>query len=119
MSPDLELTLIVFIVVLIIVAILVGIFLVLWLVNLNKLTVSLTQNSELFRMELKPILDELQVSMQKINSVMSSAGRNVGHFNKIVMTFVGVLSLLLNAFRNKSGGLLKGIVQGFSCFLKK
>ena len=119
MSPDLELTLIVFIVVLIIIAILVGIFLVMWLVNLNKLTVSLTQNSELFRMELKPILDELQISMQKLNSVLSSAGRNVGRVNKIIMTIVGVLGLLINTFRSKSGGLLKGIVQGFSCFVKK
>ena len=119
MSPDLELTLIALLVVLIIVIFLVGFFLVMWLVNLNKLTVSLTQNSELFRMELKPILDEVQVSLQKINVALSAAGRNVGQVHKIVMSLMGILSLLISSFRAKSGGFLKGIIQGFSCFLKK
>ncbi len=119
MSPDLELTLIVLLVVLIIVVFLVGFFLVMWLINLNKLTISLTQNSELFRMELKPILEEVQVSLQKVNVALSTAGRKVGQVHKIFMSLIGIVSLLISTFRAKSGGFLKGIIQGFSCFLKK
>ena len=119
MSPDLELTIIVLLVVSIIVIFLVGFFLVLWLINLNKLTVSLTQNSELIRMELKPIMDELQISLQKINGALSTAGKNVGRVHKLIMTLMGVFSLLLSGFKAKSGGFLRGIIQGFSCFLKK
>jgi len=119
MSPDLELTLIVFLMVLIFVIFVVGCLLVLWLINLNKLTISLTQNSELFRMEFKPILEEVQVAIQKINMVLSTAGKNVGQVNKIVMSLIGVLGLLVSNFKNKSGGFLKGIIQGFNCFLKK
>ena len=119
MSPDLELTLMVFLFVAIVTMVSVGIFLVMWLINLNKLTTSLTQTSEIFRLELKPILGELQGSLQKINGMLLATGNNVGKINKIIMSVLGILSLFLGNFKNLSGGFFKGIFQGFKAFSKK
>lgn len=119
MSPDLEMTLMIFLVVAIFVTLIVGVFLVLWLINLNKLTISLTQNSELFRMELKPIFEEVQSSIKKISSMLSTADNNVGRINKVIVSVLGVLGLFLSNFKNISGGFMKGIFQGFKVFAKK
>lgn len=119
MSPDLEMTLLIFLIVAIVVTLLVGVFLVLWLINLNKLTTSLTENSEIFRMELKPIFEEVHSSLQKVNSMLSTADTNVGRINKVVVSVLGVLGLFLSNFKNLSGGFMKGIFQGFKVFAKK
>ena len=119
MSPELELTLIVFLCVSIVATLFIGIFLVMWLVNLNKLTASLTETTEIFRMELKPILNELQTSLQKVNGMLVATGNNVSRINKIVMSFLGILGLCLGNFKSISGGFFKGIFQGFKAFSKK
>ena len=119
MSPDLELTLIVFLCVAILVTFLVGLFLVIWLINLNKLTISLTESSELFRMELKPILEEAKFSLQKMNSILVSVSNKFGKINKVAVSIAGILGMFLGNFKNFSGGFLKGIFQGVSLFKKK
>lgn len=106
-----------------IILVVVGGFLIRLLINLSKLAKNVDETTTIVKSEIKPTLDELNKTLQSINSIAQTADKQVDSIAKLFEHVFEAGALAFTRAKELSGGLVKGFVKGLftvvKFFLKK
>ena len=94
-----------------IILIVIAVFLVKLLIDLSTLIKNVNQTSMMLNTELKPTLDELQATLQSINTIIKNTDNNMVNFKDAVENTFGKTKAL-------TGTLFSGLVKGFGTMWK-
>ena len=95
----------------VILLIIIAVFLVKLIIDVNTLIKNLTQTSIMLNTELKPTLDELQATLQSINSIIKNTDNNMVNFKDAVENTFGKTKAI-------TGSLFSGLIKGFGTMWK-
>ena len=101
-----------------VILIIVSIFVIRLLVDLSKLTKNVDETTTIVKTEIEPTLKELNIALQKINSIAQSADKQVDSLSKLIENAFGASSIVFSRAKNISGGVVKGLVKGFALLVK-
>jgi len=98
--------------------VIVGCFLIKLLIDLSKLTKNVDETTTIIKTEIEPTFKEVNMALQKINSIAQSADKQVDSLSKVLENVFGASAFAFTKAKDISGGLVKGIVKGFAMFVK-
>jgi len=91
--------------------IVIAVFIVKLLIDLSSLVKNLNQTSVMLNTELKPTLDELQKTLQSVNSIVKNTDTNMGSIKDAVENTFGKTKEITSS-------LFSGIINGFGTMWK-
>jgi len=91
--------------------IIIAVFLIKLLMDLSALIKNLNQTSIMLNSELKPTLDELQKTLQSVNSIVKNTDTHMGNIKEAVES-------TFDKTKAFTGSLFSGIINGFGTMWK-
>jgi len=119
MSVTLETFLIIFIVVTIILFILISVYLIKLLIETISLVRNINDISAVVKSDVGPIMSELKVSLNGINSFVGATNKKVTDLKGIALRLLGAGSVAMIGAKKFTGSFWKGLSAGFNFFRKK
>ena len=119
MSVTLETFIIIFIVVTIVLFILISVYLVKLLMETITLVHNINDISSAVKNDMGPIISEIKVSLNGINSFVGATNKKVTDLKGIAVKLLGAGSMAMIGAKNFKNSFVKGLKTGFNLFRKK
>lgn len=94
-------------------------FLLKLIIDSIKLVQNLDETTTIVKKEIEPTLQELNKTLENINSITADADKQLIQVRKIISSLLGIGSVTLGGMKNITGGFFKGVIEGIKFFTKK